>query len=172
MRIRPILVIMLGVIISTHSLGASSKSIKTPAGKKTEEESKKQTVDTTLGAEKASIKEVIQDALVDGYLNKYDIEEMEKGIHPEFRIMEVRNNALSKRGYKDMLDYVERVKPSRPEGRRVKVTISILSVDVIGNIGCAKVEFYDGSVLHGTDFITLMKFDDGWKLVGSVACEH
>lgn len=123
-------------------------------------------------AEKEEIKRVIQDALVDGYLNYYDIEEMKKGIHSEFRIMELRNNELSKRDFDALLDYARKVKPSRPEGRRVKVTVKFLMVDVIGSIGCAKVEFYVGPTLHGTDFITLMKFEDGWKMVGSVAYEQ
>jgi hypothetical protein len=122
--------------------------------------------------ENEEIKKVIQDALVDGYLNYYDIEEMQKGIHSDFQIMELRNNELSKRGFNALLDYVKKVKPSRPEGRRVKVTVKFLMVDVIGTIGCAKVEFYVGSTLHGTDFITLMKFEEGWKMVGSVAYEH
>ena len=97
---------------------------------------------------------------------------MEKGIHPDFRILELQDNELSKRGYPELVEYVNRIKPERPEGRRVKVNIKVLSVDVIGNIGCAKVEFYVGTDLHGTDFITLVKFKEGWKLVGSVACEH
>lgn len=122
--------------------------------------------------EKKAIQKVIQAALVDGYLNNYDVDEMEKGIHPEFRSMEVRNNTLSQRRYEDMLAYVERVKPTRPHGRRVKVTIEFLMVDVIGNIGCAKVEFYDGPTLHGTDFITLMRFNNGWKIMGTIAYEH
>lgn len=125
-----------------------------------------------VNTEKEVIKKVIQDALVDGYLNYYDIEEMKKGIHSEFRIMELRNNKLSKREFDTLLDYAKKVKPSRPNGRRVKVAVKFLMVDVIGSIGCAKVEFYVGPTLHGTDFITLMKFEEGWKMVGSVAYEQ
>ncbi|MFC1726704.1 nuclear transport factor 2 family protein [candidate division KSB1 bacterium] len=121
--------------------------------------------------EKQAVKKVIQDALVDGYLNDYDVEKMKKGIHPEFTIMELRNNELQKRGFSDLLDYVKKVKPERPNGRRVRVNIKMLTVDVIGNIGSAKVEFYVGDTHHGTDFITLMKFEDGWKLMVSAACE-
>lgn len=126
----------------------------------------------SVDREKEVIKNVIQDALVDGYLNDYNIEAMEKGIHPDFTIVELRGNALSKRGYSDMLEYVNRVKPERPDGRRVRVTIKILDVDVVGKIGCAKVEFYVRTDLHGTDYITLVKFNEGWKLVNSVAYEH
>ncbi len=122
--------------------------------------------------EKEAIKTVIQSALVDGYLNNYDIEEMKKGIHPEFRIMELRTNKLSKRGFEALLDYAKKVKPNRPNGREVKVSVKFLLVDVIGSIGCAKVEFYVGPTLHGTDFITLLKFEEGWKLMGSVAYEQ
>ncbi len=122
--------------------------------------------------EKKAIQKVIQASLVDGYLNNYDVEEIEKGIHREFRSMEVRNNSLSQRKYEDMLAFIKRVRPSHPNGRRVKVSVKFLMVDVIGNIGCAKVEFYDGPALHGTDFITLMRFDDGWKIIGAVAYEH
>ncbi len=122
--------------------------------------------------EKEAIKKTIQDSLVDGYLNQYDIEMMKKGIHSEFTIMELNNNKLNKRKFEDLLGYAKRTKPLRPKGRRVKVTIKILMVDVVGDIGCAKVEFYVGTNLHGTDYIILIKFKDGWKLIGSVAYEH
>lgn len=122
--------------------------------------------------EKESIGKVIREALVDGYLNEYDLQKMQEGIHPELSIVELHNNELSRRGYPELVEYVRRVKPDRPEGRRVRVNIKILNVDIVGDIGCAKVEFYVGSELHGTDFITLMRFADGWKLIGSVAYEH
>ncbi len=122
--------------------------------------------------EEEKITEMIQNSLVDGYLNDYDLVQMEKGIHPDFSIMELQGNELSKRGYQELVDYVNRVKPDRPEGRRVRVSIKILSVDIVDNIGCVKVEFYVGTDLHGTDFITLIRFKEGWKLVSSVACEH
>ena len=125
-----------------------------------------------VNEEKEAIKGIIQYSLIDGYLNEYDIEKMKKGIHPEFTIMELHNGELSKRKFEDLLAYAKRVKPQRPNGRRVKVTIKILMVDVVGDIGCAKVEFYVGSTLHGTDFITLMKFKNHWKLMTSIAHEH
>ena len=125
-----------------------------------------------LDEEIKTIKKIIQNSLVDGYMNNYDVKEIKKGIHPEFIIRELQNNRLSQRGFDDLLNYVERVKPTRPNGRRTKVTIEFLSVDVVGNIGCAKVEFYDRSTLHGTDYITLMKFDDGWKIIAAIANQH
>jgi hypothetical protein len=122
--------------------------------------------------EKEAIKEIIQYSLIDGYLNKYDVPMIEKGIHPEFVILEKHNGKLRKRTYSDLMAYVKKVKPQRPDGRRVKVTIKILSVDVVGEIGCAKVEFYVGTTLHGTDYITLMKFDNQWKIMASIAHEN
>ena len=121
--------------------------------------------------EKETIKEIIQYSLIEGYLNEYDIPKIEKGIHPEFFIMEKQDGKIKKRTYSDMMAYVKKVKPQRPNGRRVKVTIKILSVDVVGEIGCAKVEFYVGPTLHGTDYISLMKFDNQWKLMASIAQE-
>ena len=122
--------------------------------------------------DKEAIKEIIQYSLIDGYLNEYDIPKIEKGIHPEFFIMEKQDGKLKKRTYSDMMAYVKKVKPQRPMGRRVKVTIKILSVDVVGEIGCAKVEFYVGPTLHGTDYLSLMKFDNQWKLMASIAQEN
>ena len=122
--------------------------------------------------EKEAIKEIIQYSLIDGYLNEYDIPKIEKGIHPEFFIMEKQDGKLNKKTYSDLMAYVKKVKPQRPNGRRVKVTIKILSVDVVGEIGCAKVEFYVGSTLHGTDYISLMKFDNQWRLMVSIAQEQ
>ncbi len=79
---------------------------------------------------------------------------------------------LSKRGFEDLVAYARRVKPQRSNGRRVRVATYVLAVDVVGGIGCSKVEFYVGSTLHGTDFITLLKLKSGWKLVASIAYEN
>ncbi len=119
----------------------------------------------------AEIKKVIQDSLVDGYLNNYDIEAMKKGIHPDFNIIELRDGEYHKRGFESFIEYVNRVKPSRPNGRRNKVRVEFPAVDVAGTAGCAKVDFYVGETLHGTDFITMIKLKDGWKLTSSVAHE-
>jgi len=45
-------------------------------------------------------------------------------------------------------------------------------VDVVGNAGIAKIEFYKGEKLAYTDFLSLYKFNDGWKLVAKIYQEH
>ena len=53
-----------------------------------------------------------------------------------------------------------------------KVSFKFLMVDVVGNAGFAKIEFYKGDKLAYTDFLSLYRFKDGWKLVAKIYNQH
>jgi Putative lumazine-binding len=39
----------------------------------------------------------------------------------------------------------------------------------VGTAATAKIEFYEGDELHFIDYLSLLKFDDGWKIVSKIA---
>jgi hypothetical protein len=43
-----------------------------------------------------------------------------------------------------------------------------LSVDVTGNVAISKIEFYEGGKKKFIDYLSLIKFEDGWKIVSKI----
>jgi hypothetical protein len=48
------------------------------------------------------------------------------------------------------------------------VSVKFLNIDVEGTAAVAKVEFYTGNTLRYIDFLSLYKFESGWKIVGKI----
>ena len=48
-------------------------------------------------------------------------------------------------------------------------TVKFLYVDIDGNIAVSKFEFYEGETLKYIDFLSLIRFEDGWKIVSKIS---
>ena len=130
--------------------------------------------DMDIEKEKAAIKKVILSAYRDGIANVGDVEAIKKGFHPEFNLLGLNKD---KSGiWKLPIDkWAKDVEKRKKEGKyppKEKVSFKFLLVDVVGNAGFAKIEFYRGEKLAYTDFLSLYKFNDGWKLVAKIYHEH
>jgi len=55
---------------------------------------------------------------------------------------------------------------------RVKMDCKIVSIDVTGVCASAKIEASKNGKLIYTDYLSLLKFDDGWKIVAKVYNKH
>lgn len=114
------------------------------------------------------IKEVIQSAYVDGLCNNADVEAIKNGFHPEFTLLSIRrDNVLGKTRIDDWTEYAK-----KGEERGLKysfqnelTSIKYQFIDVSGTAAVAKIDFYEGGVLKFVDYISLLKFEDGWKIV-------
>jgi len=49
-----------------------------------------------------------------------------------------------------------------------KVSVLFKSIDISGTAAVAKIEFYVGSKLTFIDYISLYKFESGWKIVSKI----
>ena len=47
--------------------------------------------------------------------------------------------------------------------------MKFLFIDIAGNVAVAKIEFYEGEELNYIDYLSLMKFEGGWKIVSKIA---
>lgn len=122
--------------------------------------------------EKAAIKEVIVSAYLEGISNKGDIDAVQKGFHPGFTMFGINNNSLWTRPLYNWIESVERgIKEGKypPED---KVTFEFPMMDVTGNAAVAKVKYSRGGKLAYTDYLSLYKFEDGWKIVAKVFHSH
>lgn len=121
--------------------------------------------------EVAFIKKVIQSAYVEGIQNEGDISKIDAGIHPDFNLLGIGENGtiwkLPIAEWKEKV--IQRKKDGElPRSKGKLISIKFLSVDVTGTAAVAKFEFYVGKELKYVDYISLYKFDDGWKLVSKI----
>lgn len=122
--------------------------------------------------EKEAVMKVIREAYVDGLQNLGDIGPIKNGFHPDFAILYIRDNQLKKYPINEWIESYKKRKEKNPDGPKVKATVKFLNVDVMGKAGTAKFELYRDSKLVFTDFLFLLKFDEGWKIVSKISHRH
>ncbi|MEN8121478.1 MAG: nuclear transport factor 2 family protein [Bacteroidota bacterium] len=119
-----------------------------------------------------AIKKVIQSAYVDGLQNEGNFDKIDKGFHPGFNLLGIgRVNEIWKL---PIYTWKESTKKKLKEGTLPKkdknkiVSVKFLNVDVTGTAAVAKIEFYVGKKLTYVDYLSLYKFEDGWKIVSKI----
>lgn len=121
----------------------------------------------------AEVKALILKAYIKGAFNALDPDAMRMGFHPDFAIFSAEGEAISKYPIKTWADGVEKRKNS-PEfdASKNKWEHKFAIVDVTGGSASAKIElFKDGKQVY-TDYLSLLRFDSGWKIVAKVYHKH
>jgi hypothetical protein len=124
-----------------------------------------------LNKEQEAIKSLIQSAYVEGLQNEGNFDKIDKGFHPSFNLLSIDQGDVIK--ILPIYSWKERVKQDKASGKLPrtgdnKVSIRFLSVDVTGTAAVAKFEFYVGKKLTFIDYLSLLKFESGWKIVSKV----
>lgn len=121
--------------------------------------------------EEKAIKKVIQEAYIDAMQNLGDLELARKGFHPEFEMLLFRNGQMSKFHIKDWMERVEHRK-ANPPLNPPNITGKFIDLEITGTVAVVKLELYrDGNKIF-TDYLSLYKFEDGWKMVSKVYYQH
>lgn len=117
-----------------------------------------------------AIKDVIQTAYVEGLQNEGNIEKIDSGIHPGFNLLGIGDGnemwSLSIADWKAKT--VKRLEAGELPRKENLISIKFLSVDITGTAAVAKIEFFVGEKLTYVDYISLYKFEDGWKMVNKI----
>ncbi|RPH32244.1 MAG: hypothetical protein EHM93_10125 [Bacteroidales bacterium] len=121
--------------------------------------------------QKELIKNVIQSAYVDGLCNNADTEAVNKGFHPGFILLGVGNGNVM--WSYPIYSWIENAKNGKKKGLKYSfqnefTTIKFLFIDVSGTAAVAKIEFFEGNELYSIDYLSLLKFEDGWKIVSKI----
>ncbi|HVS30088.1 MAG TPA: serine hydrolase [Thermoanaerobaculia bacterium] len=123
-------------------------------------------------ADDAAIVEVVDRAYVHGVHIDGDAEKMRSGMHESF-VMFVRTNTGVNQVTREA--WIERLTKSNPRAAsaaRPQTTARIVILDRSGDSAVVKVDlFRDGKQIF-TDYISLYRFEDGWKLVGKTFQRH
>ncbi|MDQ2179189.1 nuclear transport factor 2 family protein [Marinifilum sp. D714] len=124
-----------------------------------------------LKKEKEAIKNVIQTAYVDGLQNEGDLDKIDSGIHPDFRLIGIgKENSM----WSLPIDkWKEKTKKKKADGKfprtgDKKVSVKFENIDITGNAAVAKIQFFVGTKLTYVDYISLYKFPNGWKMVNKI----
>lgn len=118
--------------------------------------------------EKEAIIKVIDESYVQGIQNKVNIVNIEKGFHPGFNLLGIDNQGnLTKYPIYTWSANVGRAVEAG-QMPSVMTTAEYPMIDITGNAAIAKVELYrDGKQIF-TDYLSLYKFADGWKIVSKI----
>lgn len=123
-------------------------------------------------SEHAAIVAVVDQAYVHGVHIDGDADKMRAGMHDSF-VMFVQSDKGITQTTRDA--WIERLAASKARavnGPKPEIKANITVLDRSGNAAVAKVDlFRDGKQIF-TDYISLYRFDDGWKLVAKTFHRH
>jgi hypothetical protein len=122
--------------------------------------------------EEAAVKKVIEEAYVKGIHIERDIPAIEKGFHPDFDMLIFKNGEIRRFPLADWIGSIKKGKEKNPGPPPYEVTSKIPMVDVAGNAAVARVEIFRDSKHIYTDYMSLYKFEDGWKIVRKIYFRH
>jgi ketosteroid isomerase-like protein len=117
-----------------------------------------------------AIKGLVQTAYVDGLMNLGDLEKTRAGFHPDFVLLGLQDGKLTRFPIADWIASAERRKA---QGQKPPlVTCKFVQVDVTGNAAAVKLELHREGKHIFTDYLSLYRFADGWKIVGKIYHQH
>lgn len=124
--------------------------------------------------EEEAIKEVINKAYIEGIHNKGEIKAIERGFHPGFNLLIKQDNVLEKLPIYNWVYYskVRKEKDPTPLTEEQKTVCKFINIDVTGDAAVAKIELHRQDKLIFTDYLSLYKFNEGWKIVGKIYFKH
>ncbi len=120
----------------------------------------------------AAVKKMITSSYVEGIHINQDVDAIRKGFHKEFTMVMLRDGEISKMSIDEWVTRIEEGKKKNPDRPKVETKHEFAMVEVEGNAAVARIEMYkDGKHVY-TDFMSLYKFDDGWKIVNKIYYRH
>ena len=120
--------------------------------------------------EEEAIKALVQTAYVDGLINLGDLDKTRAGFHPEFVLLGVQDEKLTRL---PIADWIAGTEKRKAQGQKSpQMTCRILQIDMTGNAAVVKLELHRGDTHVFTDYLSLYKFPDGWKIVGKIYFRH
>jgi len=122
-------------------------------------------------ADVEAVKMVVKSAYVDGVHAKGDPALMRAGFHPSFRMLVLRDGALTPVTLHEWAARVEKGAAER-KGPGPEIRHEFTHVDVTGNAAVVRLELHRGGKHVFTDHLALYRFPDGWKIVSKIFQAH
>jgi len=120
--------------------------------------------------EKETIKKLVLTAYVDGLQNNGDLDATREGFFPGFELLIFQNNIINKFPIYNWITYEEMGKAKNP-GPLAEDEITSCDfefIDITGTAAVAKIHLTKGGKKIYTDYLSLYKFNEGWKIVSKI----
>jgi ketosteroid isomerase-like protein len=126
------------------------------------------------GAERAedAVKAVVQSAYVEGVHARGDAALMRAGFHPDFRMLVLKDGAMSAVTLDEWAARIEKGARERAASARPEIRAEFPRVHVTRDAAQVQVELFRAGKHVFTDYLTLYRFADGWKIVSKIFQAH
>lgn len=131
------------------------------------------TIAQSLPQEEKAIKNEVTKTYIEPLYLGGSVETLEARLHEGFEMFVFHHGEFSKRSKKQWIERLKEVR-SRPKKNSTKQerTFKFALIDVTGQTAAVKLEiFYDGK-LKFTDYLTLYKLEEGWKVLSKFFTMH
>lgn len=119
-----------------------------------------------------AVKTVIEEAYVKGIHIDQNVEAIRKGFHPAFTMFAYKDGEITTTSIDEWIASIEEGKKKSPNRPKVDTKCEFVSVEVSGNAAVARLEMYKDGKHVFSDFMSLYKFVDGWKIVAKIYYRH
>lgn len=124
-------------------------------------------------AAESAIEEVVLKAYIHGAFNELNPDAMAAGFHPDFSIFSANGEEINKYPIAKWVDSVRKRKQKEdfdPANNAWDHNFAI--VDITGGSAVVKVELLKEGTHVYTDYLSLLEFESGWKIVAKVYHKH
>ncbi|MFC1553293.1 nuclear transport factor 2 family protein [candidate division KSB1 bacterium] len=122
---------------------------------------------------KKDITKLVKNCYFNGAFNGLDTKAMKKGFHSDFAVYSKDGKKVEKFTISKWIETIEKNKNSKgfnPD--KVKALCKIVELDVTGDAATVKAEIYKNQKKVYTDYLSLIRSDDGWKIISKVYHNH
>jgi len=119
--------------------------------------------------EKAAVEELVFDSYVNGAFNDLDPDAMAAGFHPDFAIFSAKGEELQRYEISTWISGVRKRKNDpKFDAANNAWEHKFSNVHVTGNAATIQVDLTKQGKHVYTDYLSLLKFESGWKIVAKV----
>jgi len=119
-----------------------------------------------------TVKALIEECYINGALNQMNTSEMKRGYHKDFAIFFSENDELRKLPLTIWIEMIEGYKKSGVKDGIRNFKAEFLKIEVTETAAFVKLNLIRDNQLVFTDYITLLKFGDNWKIVTKIYHAH
>ncbi len=122
--------------------------------------------------EKKAVQKVVEEAYVQGVHANPNGEAMRKGFHPDFIMFILDAGQIKKVTRDEWIGRIEAAQAKSNTASKPAVKSDFPLVEVTGNAAIVKVEIHKDGKHIFSDYLSLYKFEEGWKIIGKIFYRH
>ena len=115
-----------------------------------------------------AIKQVVEEAYIEGIHKTQNMKTIRSGFHPEFRMLVLSDDKLNKVSLEEWMPRIEEMKKADPQMWAGETTHKWHLVDICNTAAVIKIEVHKDGRYFSTDYMLLYRFSEGWKIVSKV----